>query len=153
MFNNDLSTTPSFYLAEVDPVHKGKAFIINLYDPGEIGIENARLVIEKPNPTCAEVAAADTCLLSVFDNPTDTTPSSGPTPYSPCSILTTNEFTEGAFDGKLLQIEVALGTDYTCATCWWKVRYDLGTNPSGSANDTTTWSAAIKGDPVHLINE
>ena len=30
---------------------------------------------------------------------------------------------------------------------------DLGASPAGSPADTTTWSAAIKGDPVHLVNE
>ena len=44
-------------------------------------------------------------------------------------------------------------SDYDCSFCWWKIKYDLGSTPSGSPADTTTWSAAIKGDPVHLVNE
>ena len=158
MFNNSLLTTPSFYLAQVLPVHQGKALIVNLYDPGEIGTWNARMLIQRPDAAGTGVTTAPQCKLSVFNNPTDTTPASTSV-LSPCSIPTTNGSGGALYASKLLKIEIVLGpadlgTAYTCATCWWKVRYDLGTVPTGATPaDTTTWSAAIKGDPVHLINE
>jgi hypothetical protein len=153
MFNNDLGSNPSFYLAQVDPVHKGKTLIVNLYDPGEIGVPNARMVVQKPHATTTAVISTS-CKVSVYNNPTDNDPvNATPTTYSPCSIPTTNGTGGGLYAGRLLKIEVDLGTTYTCATCWWKVTYDLGANPLGNPADTTTWSAAIKGDPVHLINE
>jgi hypothetical protein len=157
MFNNSLLTTPSFYLAQVLPVHQGKALIVNLYDPGEIGVPNAKMLIQRPNATGTGVTTAQTCKLSVYTNPTDTAPASTTT-LSPCSIATTNGSGGGLYGNRLLKIEIVLGVAdlgaaYTCATCWWKVRYDLGASPTGTPADTTTWSAAIKGDPVHLINE
>jgi len=33
------------------------------------------------------------------------------------------------------------------ADCWWKVRY----NYPDESTDTTTWSAYIEGNPVHLV--
>ena len=158
MFNNSLLTTPSFYLAQVLPVHQGKALIVNLYDPGEIGTDNAKMLIQRPDATGAGVTTAPKCKLSVFNNPTDTTPAST-TVLAPCSITTTSGSGVALYASKLLKIEIVLGAadlgaPYTCTTCWWKVRYDLGTVTLGDAPaDTTTWSAAIKGDPVHLINE
>ena len=29
---------------------------------------------------------------------------------------------------------------------WWKIEYTVG-----GGNDTTTWSVAIRGSPVHLV--
>jgi hypothetical protein len=160
MFNNSLLTTPSFYLAEVLPLHQGKALIVNLYDPGEIGTWNAKMEIQRPNATGTGVTIAPKCKLSVFTNPTDTTPTPATaTTLTPCRITTTDSDGTALYGGNLLKIEIVLGTvdlgaAYECTTCWWKVRYDLGTIPSGATPaDTTTWSAAIKGDPVHLINE
>jgi hypothetical protein len=158
MFNNSLLTNPSFYLAQVLPVHQGKALIVNLYDPGEIGTQNAKMLIQRPDEAGTGVTTAPKCKVSVFNNPTDTTPASTST-IAPCSILTTSNTGAALYASKLLKIEIVLGfddlgTNYTCATCWWKVRYDLGTVPTNATPaDTTTWSAAIKGDPVHLINE
>jgi hypothetical protein len=137
-------------------VHAGKAFIINLYDPGEIGVPNAEMQIERPNATGTGVTIAPKCKLSVYTNPTDATPASTQT-RTPCSIPTVNSDGTAKFDGDLLKFEIVLsitdlGVAYTCQTCWWKVRYELN-GGSGSPADTTTWSASIKGDPVHLINE
>ena len=41
MFNNQLTVNPNFYLAKVDPIHKGKTFLVSLYDPGEINVTDA----------------------------------------------------------------------------------------------------------------
>ena len=76
------------------------------------------------------------------------------TTLSPCSIPTTNADQSAAlYNGQLLTIDIKIPTTYSCTFCWWKIRYDLGPSPAGSPADTTTWSAAIKGDPVHLVNE
>jgi hypothetical protein len=60
----------------------------------------------------------------------------------------------GGFDGKLLTIDVPIPTNYDCddasATgCWVKIKAQY---PSGATvNDATTWSAAILGNPVRLV--
>lgn len=147
MFNNQLTVNPNFYLAQVDQIHAGKTFLVSLYDPGEIAVPNAKMQILDPSGS-----VASTCTVTVFNNPTDSTPASTST-NSPCSILTTNSTGGALFNGKLLSIAIKIPTTYSCTVCWWKVRYDLGGATSGTPNDTTTWSATIKGDPVHLVNE
>jgi hypothetical protein len=148
MFNNQLSVNPNFYLAKVDPIHKGKTFLISLYDPGEINTKDAHMEVIDPSG-----AVVSTCQVSTFANPTDLS-ASNVTTLSPCSVQTTDATTATAlYNGKLLSIEVKLPTTYSCSFCWWKIRYNLGPTPAGKPADTTTWSAAIKGDPVHLVTE
>ena len=147
MFNNQLTVNPNFYLAKVDPIHKGKTFLVSLYDPGEINVKDAAMQVIDPTGV-----VASSCKVSVFNNPTDSSAATITT-FSPCSIPTTNADKSAQYGGKLLSIDIKLPSTYSCTTCWWKIRYDLGPSPSGSPADTTTWSAAIKGDPVHLVNE
>jgi hypothetical protein len=56
MFNNQLSVNPNFYLAQVDPIHKGKTFLVSLYDPGEINVPGAKMQVLTPDgvvaPSC-----------------------------------------------------------------------------------------------------
>lgn len=147
MFNNNIAVNPNFYLAEVASIHSGKTFIVNLFDPGEIGVPNAKMKILDPSGS-----TANQCKVSVFTDPANQGSLETTTNLSPCSITTTNSSSQGLFNGKLLKIEIKLPTTYACGFCWWKVNYDMG-GASGTPNDVTTWSAAIKGDPVHLINE
>lgn len=153
MFNNQLSVNPNFYLAEVESIHAGKTFLINLYDPGEIGVQAAMMDILAPDGS-----TASSCKVKVYDNPTDSSPSSSFT-RTPCSIQTTsstpdsNNKYQGLYDGKRLEISIKLAPTYACSVCWWKVRYDLGSAIGKNPSDTTTWSASILGDPVHLVNE
>jgi hypothetical protein len=147
MFNNQLTVNPTFYLAKVDPIHKGKTFLVSLYDPGEINVIGAKMQVLDPSGS-----VVSSCKVSVFANPTDTSATSTNT-LSPCSIPTTNSDGSAKYNGQLLSISIQIPTSYSCSFCWWKIKYDLGASPSGSPADTTTWSAAIKGDPVHLVNE
>jgi hypothetical protein len=147
MFNNQLDVNPNFYLAKVDPIHKGKTFLVSLYDPGEINVAGAQMEVLDPSG-----AVAPSCKVSKFTNPTDSTAYEVVT-LSPCSIPTTNATGGALYNGRLLTIDIKIPTTYSCAFCWWRIRYNLGPTPSGSPADTTTWSAAIKGDPVHLVNE
>lgn len=62
-------------------------------------------------------------------------------------------FNSGALDSHLVQVQVPLPEGYTCNEsdpfgCWIRVNAPF----SGVANDTTTWSADIVGDPVRLVD-
>ena len=56
MFNNQLTVNPSFYLAKVDPIHKGKTFLVSLYDPGEINVIGAQMQVLDPTGAIARAA-------------------------------------------------------------------------------------------------
>jgi hypothetical protein len=52
-----------------------------------------------------------------------------------------------------MQIRIQIDNAYTCDTdpvtgnCWWTIEVSY----PGGANDTTTWSARIEGNPVALV--
>ena len=136
-----IGNTPAMKITDI------KTFLVSLYDPGEINVAGAQMQVLDPSG-----AVATSCKVSKFTNPTDSTAYQVIT-LSPCSIPTTNSTGGALYNGQLLTIDIKIPVTYSCTFCWWKIRYDLGASPAGSPADTTTWSAAIKGDPVHLVNE
>lgn len=156
MYNNINSGTGSgsvsakFYLAEVDPIHKGKTFRISLYDPGEVtktSNTTGNGTIKVIQPSGAVVSSCS----GLTDSPNSTF-TSGAT-LSPCQF---NSAVGGVaeYNGYWVTLNIPIPTTYSCTLgtvpgCWWKIEYDI----NGQANDTTTWSAQVIGDPVHLIDE
>ena len=127
----------TFNLAEVAQLHAGKTFEIELFDPGDGSAGNYFLEILKPDGTTA------TCR---YTNTSGVFGSSGS-----CNIQTRNAAASPAnkYNGLWLTIRIDLPVDYSCSSCWWKVRYSFS---SGSQpTDRTTWRANILGDPVHLV--
>lgn len=126
-----------FYLAEVQPVHAGKTFEIELFDPGDGASGTYDLEILKPDGTTANCRYTNTS--GVFGT------------TGTCKIRTRDAAaaTPNKYNGLWLTVRVDLPADYACMSCWWKVRYTFS---SGSQpTDRTTWRANILGDPVHLV--
>ncbi len=123
--------TSTFNLAEVYPVHAGKELVIELWDPdsGNNGVE-----IYRPDGTLPQ------CTWSATDGR-----SGGP---GACDINYTT-----SFNNHHMQIRIQIDPAYTCDTdpdtgnCWWTIEVSY----PGGANDTTTWSARIEGNPVALV--
>lgn len=126
-----------FYLAEVNGVHAGKTFEVELFDPGDGGSGNYDLEILKPDGTTA------TCR---YTNTSGTFGSNGT-----CKIRTrdASAATPNKYNGLWLTIRIDLPSDYACTNCWWKVRYTFSTG--SQPTDRTVWRANILGDPVHLV--
>ena len=146
MFNDQLTVNPNFYLAKVDrstrarPSSSASTTRARSTWPGrDAGARPVRsgrhklqgLEVREPHGLAAYQVIT----------------------YTPCSIPTTNSTGGALYNGQLLTIDIRFPITYWCRVCWWKIRYNLGASPTGSPADTTTWSAAIKGDPVHLVNE
>lgn len=145
LYNNFTGSSSEFYLAEVSGIYQGKTFVIELYDPGDAE-NNVSNIIQFVGP---DGTVFPTCEAKGRDSVNDAwtplnTPGNGPNP-SPCQINATRPAND--FNAKWLQITIELPSDYSCVSCWWKVRY----NYSGNTNDTTTWRAYILGNPIHLI--
>lgn len=148
MYNNIASGTANFFLAEVGPEHQGKQFEVSLYDPGEVA-GNGYIDLMRPDGT-----VATNCRL-VTTNEVSGGASAQNANIANCTVQTA---ISGAaqFNGERVTLRIAIPTNYTCTRgridnqgCWWKIRYRI----NAQANDTTTWSARILGDPVHLIEE
>ncbi|GMQ94598.1 MAG: hypothetical protein BMS9Abin12_2096 [Acidimicrobiia bacterium] len=135
IYANFAGNTATFNLAEVPQVHAGKDLVIELWDPdsGNTGVR-----IELPDGTLPKCSATAT----------DGRTSGG---LIDCDINFNNDLTPtggGSFNDEHLQIRIAIPNDYTCSTdCWWTIKVSY----PGGANDTTTWSARIEGNPVRLV--
>jgi hypothetical protein len=122
---------PTLNLAEVQPVHAGKDMVIELWDPDS---GNTGTHILKPSG-----ASGDTPTCDWIDS------GGGSHVNEPCDIV---GYGGSAYQNKLLTIRVHIPGNYSCsADCWWHIQVDY----SGTAQDTTTWSAHIEGNPVALV--
>jgi len=123
----------TFNLAEVEQVHAGKELVIELWDP-DSGNQGVR--IERPD------GSLPLCSWSI-DGDVSSTGSGGA--LIPCDI---SGYGPQEFNDHHMQIRIAISSGYTCSSdCWWTIKV---TYPGG-ANDTTTWSARIEGNPVKLV--
>lgn len=141
LFNNLPGTsgdiTASFYFAKIDPLYAGKTLTAQLFDPGDGASGNYYVNVLTPG------GAETGCSYGILGG-TKTT-------VSPCRIQTRNS-SGNTYNGKWLQIDVALPTSYTCTDCWWKVTYEfLGVAIGSSPNDRTVWSVKLSGHPIHIV--
>ena len=114
-------------LAEVQGVHAGKDLVIELWDPDS---GNAGTEIIMPDGSLPE------CEWNKIGQ--------APSHLTNCDI----NYATNTFNNSQLEIRVHIPGDYVCTTdCWWRIKV---TYPGG-ANDTTTWSAHIEGNPVALV--
>jgi len=126
IYANFAGNQATFNLAEVPQVHAGKDLVIELWDP-DSGNNGVR--IEMPDGTLPD------CTWTSTDG------RSGP--LGPCDISYSQSFNDES-----MQIRISIPTTYTCSSdCWWTIQVDY----PGGANDTTTWSARIEGNPVRLV--
>jgi hypothetical protein len=138
-----------FYLAQIDSAHAGKTMQLSLWDIGDTSGLPATLQILQPtsggwSPATLSYQAtqgtpnAYSCNSLTGSNVTSiTATSSGGTQY---------------FQGCWLIIDIPIPTSYTAPQSgWWKIQYNVGGSSSSAALDLTTWEAAIKGNPVHLV--
>ena len=166
----------TFYLAKVDPKYAGKTLVIELFDGGDsTGAGTSTVYPMKPSPTVARpVVNVDDSECSYTATPTpnqnintsDLRIHTGamrvPNPSAPdsgdgsCGIVATRGGVR-QYNGEWMKIRVTIPSGYTCNmavntpestanSCWWGIRYRF----NGNAGDTTTWSAKIEGNPVHL---
>ena len=142
LFNNlpglSGNITATFYFAQIAQVYAGKTLTVNLYDPGDGASGNYYVNVLKPggSTTSCSYGIAGGTLAAI----------------SPCRIQTRNS-SGNTYNGKWLQIAIDIPTTYTCsADCWWKISYEfLGVTSGNSPNDRTVWSAALSGNPIHLV--
>ncbi len=140
-YNNLEAGTQLFYLAQIDASNAGKTMEISLFDPGDVS-GNAYLKIKSPDGNSYNYA---TFSWTADDGTSGTNVTQIQTASSGGSF----------FNDRLITIDVVLPSSYGSGGLtppgetqagWWKIEYTVG-----GGNDTTTWSVAIRGSPVHLV--
>jgi Flp pilus assembly protein TadG len=134
--------TSQFYLAQIPVAYAGKTLELNLWDAGDTGGLTAKLSVEVPSTT---VGVWTPINFNYTANSAASGCSASPSSGTNVSTVTTN-----SFDSCWLTVDVVIPTTYTAPQSgWWQISYAM--TGSGSSVDTTTWTAHILGNPVHLI--
>ena len=156
------SGTQTFYLAQISrSVGAGKTMEIDLFDPGDVG-QRSWLQLLSPDGSVANNYA--TFNFTADDNATAYTSGTGVTCLQTYGGSTgasapsgCPNYTSGGtfYQNSWVKILINLPSTYGStglqpagdpSAGWWKVKYTVA-----SANDTTTWIASVRGNPVHLI--
>lgn len=144
LFNNlpgrSGNVNASFYLAEIEPLHAGKTLEVSLFDPGDGQSGDYFANIKGPGGSTLNCRYKDRDATTWINS-------------TGCRIQTRANG-NNTYNGKWLDIQIAVGATYNCTNCWWTVLYEFRNVTAGaSPNDRTVWSARVIGDPVHLIEE
>ena len=143
IFANAAGADTRFFLAKVLPYDAGRTLRINLFDIGESSLQGSLQVL--PPPEFASTFSG--CAIS-RDDGASLSVNSGT-----CTLSSVGG-SGNSFDGRMLTLDVPIPDNYDCndhlpTGCWIKIR---ATYPSSAVvNDATTWSAAILGNPVRLV--
>ena len=137
--NADAANT-TFFLARVLPYDAGRTLRVTLYDMGDAAAAGTLQIL----PPAEYASTFSGCAFARSDG------GSMNTDTSTCTI---NDVSSGnGFNGRVVTVDIPIPTTYTCndtvgTGCWIKVRAAF---PAG-VSDTTTWSAAILGNPIRLV--
>jgi Flp pilus assembly protein TadG len=152
IFANISSTSPTFYLAQIDSIHAGKTMRINLFDSGE-GASSLQILDPNGNPKA--FAWSTPCNPPTPPSGACSGTATGTDPKLDVSGTGTQPYTglnsTSKYNDRYITIDIPLPSNYTAVygtKTWWKVKY----NVSSDTTDRTTWSVNIVGDPVHLLN-
>lgn len=139
IYTNQGNQLTTFYLSRITPEYAGSRIRLNLWDIGDGA--NVNLNIRPP----AESPTAFTGCTWQRDNTNY--------PFSVGAGCSVNGLTSANFNGRLTSATLNIDPGYTCNVadplgCWFLI--DI-TPVSGNPNDTTTWSADVLGNPLHLV--
>ena len=143
LFTNATGADAEFYLARVLPYDAGRTLRISLFDMGDVSGGAGSLRIRPPVEYSSNFSGC------AFERD-GSSPGALNSNSSTCTLSQVSA--SNGYQGKLVTIDVPIPDDYTCNEnsangCWIKVFADF----PGGVNDVTTWSAAILGNPVRLV--
>ena len=142
IYANLKSGTTDFYLARVTSANAGARMTVTFFDTGDAD-GAATIALKDPSGSAPSGCKATG---EVRTSPT------GDFNATTCTL--SNVQNSNGYNGKIQRIEVPIPDTYTCVdsdplACWYRLKF---TYPTGvTANDTTTWSASLDGDPVRLV--
>ncbi len=132
IYNNVDNGQTEFFLARVEDKHAGSIFVVELWDAGDVQVGGS----------------SDTVTISSGNGSTldCTWEATNGDAGSSCVVNVSAK----VFNDHLIKILIPIPSDYTCTgdECWFRATYDYtGTG----THDTTTWTAYIVGNPIHLV--
>ncbi len=138
IYANADSANTNFYLARVMPYDAGRTLRVSLYDISDVASSGTMQILPPP-----EFAA--TFSGCAFSNDTNKSMTFN---AGTCTLTVPKDY----YNERSVTVDIPIPDNYNCDTdsnlgCWIKVRAAFG----GAVQDTTTWSAAILGNPIRLV--
>ncbi len=138
IYANANSASTNFYLARILPFDAGRTLRISLYDISDVG-DSGDMQIRPPSEYGSTFSG---CSFANDTNKSMTYSS------NTCTLVVPN----GYYNERTVTVDIPIPDDYTCDAasptgCWITVLASF----DGPVQDTTTWSAAILGNPVRLV--
>ena len=148
------NSSSDLYLAQVRAVYAGKTLAIDLYDPGDMYDQDARVMLPATlyilDPSGNNATFSYTATKWAGSGNAACNRNAGTDVNHVDTAVAGNS--TGLFNGCWLQISIRLPSTYTAPNDgWWKIRYVVQGNSSNNGVDVTTWKASLGGSPVHLI--
>lgn len=145
VFNNVNAGVSKFFLVRLGSGAAAHTLTLGFFDMGDATDPVSAVVLQPDNSTLAAGQPWTGCV--------GIGPTGGPLPGSPISqcTITTTASTNG---GRWQKVLVPIPANYRCladadqSKCWVQIKL---TTASAQA-DTTTWTAALDGDPVRIIH-
>ena len=140
IYANATAANTSFYLARVMPYDAGRTLRVTLFDMGDAASAGELQIL----PPVEYASSFSGCVFNRNDGATLSSTA------STCTLR--NVSSANGFDGRSVTVDIPIPANYTCnsavaSECWIKVRAAF----PGGVTDTTTWSAAILGNPIRLV--
>ena len=145
IYANVKSGTTNFHLARVSSGNAGSEMTVEFFDTGDASSASGTSIgIIDPSgdhPSGCSPAG-------------EVVPDSRPGDFNASICGLDNVWSNNGYNGKIQRLKVPIPDDYTCddedpESCWYTVDFTYGSNVV--ANDTTTWSVSLDGDPVRLV--
>jgi hypothetical protein len=151
--SHDAQTT--FYLARVSSAAAGRVLQVSFFDIGDARAGVTGTLTLRAPPDAVDTATGQPLTFAATDAQGRALCQgqgvvSGDLPT--CGVTTTATSTGSQFKGRTEIVSIALPSTYRCDDadplgCWVTVQYAY----DGGVFDTTSWSAALQGDPVRLV--
>jgi Flp pilus assembly protein TadG len=157
IYANVGSQLTQFDLVRIPNAAAGHTLQLNFFDIGDAAAGSVgTLTVVPPSDSnvgstfngCQSTTSPGTGALGFASN-TPTAPWGTLTPLANCAIQNVNN--GGTWNGQWITVTIPIPANYTCDEsdpngCWTKINYQF----TGGISDTTSWNAALLGDPVHL---
>lgn len=142
--NAQSTATTEFFLARMTEEYAGEVVALTFYDIGDVGSGGVNFSVAPPPDSNVGGAFSGCTILR------DGVPTYSPT-VTNCGVT---NMTSGTYQGRAVTVQIPIPSSYECDEgdrfgCW--LRVELTFTGGATPSDTTTWSAAILGDPVRLV--
>jgi hypothetical protein len=143
LFANLQNGDSYFYLARVLPTSRERNLTVELFDAGDIAGGGSTSIQVLPPDDAQSPELFTDCQFQLDGVSSIST--------NPATCTITN-ITQPVYNGRAMIVQVPLSSSYDCNAsaddgCWVRLKITY----AADANDFTTWSAYISGDPVRLI--